>query len=242
MDGAHGGRNARRAEEITVRSSRRSRNRAKPPVYRWFCFRFVGLAKKTRPKTEHTCRYLFIAFTLCICYNHILESIQIPIRYLFCYMELEFKKANVGDFSRVNELFTEMLRTIYQTDTVQGYRPGDLDRFFAGTGDWICLAADRDFIAAFLSIELHREQTDFLYLDDFSVTECYRNRGIGTALFHRAEDYAREVRVQELRFHVEKSNGSALRFYSRLGCEIIGDDGSRFLMAKQNLLQRSCCP
>lgn len=50
-------------------------------------------------------------------------------------MSLIYGKAQSGDFDRLNELFIEMLRTIYNTEQVDGYAKGDMDRFFDGRNE-----------------------------------------------------------------------------------------------------------
>ena len=47
-------------------------------------------------------------------------------------MNLKYCKAQSSDFDRLNELFIEMLMTIYNTEQVDGYADGDMDRFFDG--------------------------------------------------------------------------------------------------------------
>ena len=42
-------------------------------------------------------------------------------------MEYTIRKANRKDEKRICELFIEMLKTIYNTDDVNGYEDGDLD-------------------------------------------------------------------------------------------------------------------
>lgn len=145
-------------------------------------------------------------------------------------MNLTFQKANADDFDRINELFVEMLRSIYGTAQADGYAEGDLDHYFSGGEDRICTAAEEGVIVAFLSMEVHREDGGFLYLDDFSVTETHRNRGIGTALLRRAEAYARERGLRLVRLHAEKSNLSAQRLYRRLGFAIEEEQGERLLL------------
>lgn len=147
-------------------------------------------------------------------------------------MNWTLKKAEKKDSIRINELFIEMLQTIYNTDQVDGYSEGDLDRFFDGRDEWVCVASDDDNIIAFLSIEVHHEDTEYIYLDDLSVTKQYRNKGIGTELIQKAEDYAKEINIHEICLHVEKSNSGAFRLYERLGYEIYEDQGSRYLMLK----------
>lgn len=142
-------------------------------------------------------------------------------------------KAEKKDINRINELFVEMLRTIYNTNQVNGYSDGDLDRFFDGRDEWISIAMDGDKIIAFLSIEVHHEDKEYIYLDDLSVTKQYRNNGIGTELISNAEAYAKEINISTICFHVEKSNVAAFRLYERLGYEIYEDQGSRYLMIKK---------
>ena len=148
-------------------------------------------------------------------------------------MSYAFGKAEKKDFPQINELFVEMLQTIYQTDQVKGYSDGDLDRFFDGRDEWISIAMDHDRIIAFLSIEVHHEKEEYIYLDDFSVTKQYRGCGIGTAMIRRAESYAKEIHIPVICFHVEKSNTAAFRLYQRLGYRIHEDQGSRYLMMKK---------
>ena len=72
-------------------------------------------------------------------------------------------KAEKEDSNRINELFIEMLQTIYNTDQVNGYSDGDLDRFFDGRDEWISIAIYDDKIIAFLSIEVHHEDEEYIY-------------------------------------------------------------------------------
>lgn len=150
-------------------------------------------------------------------------------------MGWKFGKAQKSDFNRLNDLFKEMLRTIYRTEEVSGYSEGDLDRFFEGHDEWISVAIDdNDDIIAFLSMEVHREEHDFVYLDDLSVTSAYRNKGIGTELIQNAEAYAGELNIHTIRFHVEKTNTEAIKLYKRLGYGVEEDQGNRYLMVKNN--------
>ena len=141
------------------------------------------------------------------------------------------RNAVPADEKRIRELFLEMLRTIYHTNDVKGYDDDALDRFWNGNEDRILVAEDQEVIA-FLSVEVHHDEKDYIYLDDFSVTEAYRNRGIGSELIHAAESYAKELRLPAIVLHVEKSNTSAMRFYERMGYTVCRDDGNRYLLVK----------
>ena len=147
-------------------------------------------------------------------------------------MTCSIRKAVQGDEQRICELFIEMLQTIYHTKDVQGYEPGYLDRYWKNGEDIILVAAADDVVIAYLAVEVHREDVDYIYLDDLSVTEEKRGNGIGTSLIHKAEDYSMELGLEDVLFHVEKTNTSALRLYERLGYKIFRDDGKRYLMKR----------
>lgn len=146
-------------------------------------------------------------------------------------MEFTVRIAVPEDEKRIRELFVEMLRTIYQTEIVQGYESGYLDKFWLDCEDRIYVAVSSS-VEAFLSVEVYREPEEYIYLDDFSVSEQYRGRGIGTRLIREAEAYAKELGIGRIVFHVEKRNGSAFRLYERLGYTVHRDDGTRYLMKK----------
>ena len=147
-------------------------------------------------------------------------------------MNYSIRIAVPEDEPKIRELFIEMLQTIYHTRDVQGYEPGCLDRYWTKSEERILVAEDAA-VVAFLSVEVHHDpEEDYIYLDDLSVTEAYRDHGIGSALIWEAEAYAQEIGIQDIVFHVEKSNTEAFRLYKRLGYTIFRDDGNRYMMHK----------
>lgn len=115
-------------------------------------------------------------------------------------------------------------------EEVEGYESGCLNRYWTN-GEERILVAEDESVVAYLSIEVHHEpEADYIYLDDLSVTESYRSHGIGSALIHEAEAYAREIDIQHILFHVEKSNTKAFQLYERLGYKVYRDDGNRYMM------------
>ena len=146
---------------------------------------------------------------------------------------IHVRKAFSKDVPRVKTLFTEMMRTIYKTDEVEdGYEDGYLDKFFSGTGDFIYVAEAEGEVIAFLSVEEHNENERFIYLDDLSVTEKFRNRGIGRCLIGMAEMYSVQKEIPAIILHVDKENDLAYKLYKRLGYSVITDDGDRMRMKK----------
>ena len=148
-------------------------------------------------------------------------------------MEICFRKAVREDFGRINELFAEMLRTIYHKEDAAGYQAGDLDYYFAGRENWICVAEGDGKIEGFLSIEVHREQETYLYYDDFAVSREYRGKGIGSALMNEAERYGRGLDIAMVVLHVEQTNAKARSFYEKRGFNLLRMDGTRLCMIKR---------
>ena len=148
-------------------------------------------------------------------------------------MNITYRRAVKEDFERINALFMEMLRAIYHTDDVQGHQQSDMDYYFAGGEDWVCVAEDEGNIIGFLAIEVHREEFDYLYYDDFSVSSAYRSKGIGAEMMQRAEDYAAKLNIGRIALHVEKQNEGARRFYERHGFAVVRDDDTRLLLGKE---------
>ena len=87
-----------------------------------------------------------------------------------------------------------------------------------------------------IAIPEDEQEADYIYFDDLSVTESYRNLGIGSALIHEAEGYAKEIGIQHILFHVEKTNTKAFQLYERLGYKVYRDDGNRYMMKKDEYI------
>ncbi len=147
-------------------------------------------------------------------------------------MNYTYKKAKKKDAGIINQLFIEMMQTVRGTDKVNGYPDGYLDKFFDDRDEWISVAVYDGEVIAFLSIEVHHEDKEYIYLDDLSVTKQHRNNGIGTKLIRNAEEYAKEINIPAICFHVEKTNANAFRLYQRLGYNIYQDQKTRYLMIK----------
>ena len=146
--------------------------------------------------------------------------------------DITIRRAEKSDEAAINTLFAEMLRTIHGTSEESGYEDGYLDRYFDGSGDVIFVVEDEGRVTAFISLQIHSDPFEYVYIDDFSVTEDHRCRGIGTTLLAEAEEYARNMGVTGIALHVEKSNLRAAGLYTRNGYRSFRDDGNRSLFTK----------
>ena len=147
-------------------------------------------------------------------------------------MKFVYRKAELSDSKRIAELFIEMLRIIYNTNDVDGYENGYLDKYFSESEDLIYVAELDKEVVAFLSVEVYKDD-GYVYLDDLSVTKKCRNEGIGTKLISMAEDYCKSIGIPVIVFHVEKTNERAHQLYQKLGYLDNEDQGSRMRMVKE---------
>ncbi len=147
-------------------------------------------------------------------------------------MDIVFRTATLRDKTAIENLFIEMLRSIYQKEIVVGYESDYLNRFFNDSEDRVIIAELNNTVIGYISVELKRENVPFAYLDDFCVQKEYRSRGIGTKLLQLSEIYANENGITDILLHVETANLSAQKLYKKNGYEILKTDGSRILMKK----------
>ena len=147
-------------------------------------------------------------------------------------MNIVLRTATSGDKTTIENLFIEMLQSIYQTEKVDGYDSDYLNRFFADREDRIIVAELDNTVVGYISVEVKREELQYAYIDDFCIKKEYRGQSIGTQLLQRAEVYAGERGISHICLHVEMTNTSAQRLYRKNGYEILRADGSRSLMKK----------
>lgn len=72
-----------------------------------------------------------------------------------------------------------------------------------------------------------------MYLDDFSVTEKYKNQGIGSNLFELAKNYSFKTGNKEIRLHVNNCNSNAVEFFSKRGFEVLEDFNDKSLLVRK---------
>ena len=128
------------------------------------------------------------------------------IQKVCCAVRSCFRKETKEEFDRINQLFMEILRVIYERDDVKSHQDGDLEDCFFSGEDWICVAEINGQEEGFLSMEVHREQENSLCLDDFSVRRNYRSKGLENALMDEAEQSCRCLGFSNIYLHVEESN------------------------------------
>lgn len=130
------------------------------------------------------------------------------------------RQAVAADAAAIDRLFVVMLQTIYQRAETPSEPVNYMEMKADMEGSRIYVTEADGKVMAFASVEEHRETGEpFLYLDDFSVAEEYRGRGIGTELLLTAERDAVLHGLSYMKLHVEAENAGARRLYQRHGYE-----------------------
>lgn len=143
------------------------------------------------------------------------------------------RRAVREDLPRIQALFADMMRAIDPQNPAEGYAAEDVAYYFSGGEDWICIADAEGQTVGFLAMEVHREERNYIYLDDLSVAPEFRGGGIGTMLLREADRFAQEIGFELIVLHVKITNPRAKKLYGKLGYTVLDDDGDRYRMIKE---------
>lgn len=92
----------------------------------------------------------------------------------------------------------------------------------------IFVAEDEGKLVGFVWVYIEKEPRDlmykepiytFLYIGDFIVDENFRGKGIGRALLEKAQGYAREKGITQIKLHTSAKNSLAREVYRSMGFE-----------------------
>jgi len=139
-----------------------------------------------------------------------------------------FRKATINDIDKINELFYELDTDAIVAQPKHFQRGSRSFEYLSGlindeNSDFILAVIDDDIIGFSLIFEKATPNINllvpckFAYIQDFVVTESYRNKGIGTALMDQSKQWAKDRNLDYLRLSVLYENKNAQRFYKRHG-------------------------
>lgn len=155
---------------------------------------------------------------------------------------INYRRSIKKDIPAINNLFIEMVNTVNNrmkkggiepyTDMTNGFESGYLDSFYINDNNLIFIAEDGDKVIGFISVNCYKEK-GYIYLDDYSVSEKYRGKGIGSKLINMAFDFAKEQKISQVLTHVEIANKESIEFYKKRGFELVEKQGHRLLIEKK---------
>lgn len=143
-------------------------------------------------------------------------------------MNINYRKSVRTDIPVIEQLFTEMLKSVPGSDAIVGYERGYLEKFF-DSDDAIYVAEKGGEVIGYISVEAYPGSA---YIDDLCVTKKLRGIGIGTKLIKLAEQYAENRGASDVSLHVARTNTAARYLYQRLGYAVSDEEESRFKMTK----------
>ncbi len=138
------------------------------------------------------------------------------------------RKAELNDLKRLAELFRELHRCHCEIAPNKHRMPRDdffLERLSAMLSDdeFTALVNDDNGINGYALLRIidvnseEKIQRRVCFIDCFAVSESFRRKGIGTALFGAVKDFARENGCDAVQLSVDAENKSAAEFYKKMG-------------------------
>lgn len=152
-------------------------------------------------------------------------------------MNYQIRKAIKDDFPEINKLFLEMenyidkIRISNNLESVKssGYEDGYLDSFINDSNRYLYVTTDNDLVVGYISFVAYKSD-NYIYIDDFSITENYKRKGIGNNFLKLVIDKAKELNITKIRLHVFSYNTNALSFYNKYKFKEIENNNNRLMM------------
>lgn len=134
--------------------------------------------------------------------------------------------AQANDCQRLLELINELATYEKAPEQVTVTLAEFIDAGFGKNPVWKAFVAEVDgFIVGFALyyIRYSTWKGQRLYLEDFLVTEAYRNKGIGKLLFEKVLQTAKDLGFNGINWQVLDWNRPAINFYQKYGAELASE-------------------
>ena len=141
-------------------------------------------------------------------------------------MNFLIRKANQDDMQEVLSLIKELALFEKEPDEVEVSREELISDGFGDEKSFCCFVAEMESKIIGMALFYPRYSTwkgKVLHLEDLIVSEKFRGKGIGYALFSKFINYAHKKKVRRVQWVVLDWNASAIKFYKRSGGEILDD-------------------
>ena len=138
-------------------------------------------------------------------------------------MDIKLRFAVEADCPRLLELITELAVYENAPDEVTVTMKEFTDAGFGENPVWKAFVAEDETGIIGLALYYTRYSTwkgCRLYLEDFTVTEQYRGKGVGKLLFERVMQEARDQNFNGMTWQVLDWNAPAINFYNKYSAQI----------------------
>jgi ribosomal protein S18 acetylase RimI-like enzyme len=145
-------------------------------------------------------------------------------------MNIKIRAAVIDDSERILELLKQIgdlhgagRPDVFRDDVVK-YNIKELREIFENPDKRVFVAEVDSVVCGYvfceiLNFENHKVFKNYraLYVDDLCVDKDFRNMGIGSALFEKCKEFAKQADCYCVELNVWEFNGSAVEFYEKCG-------------------------
>ena len=153
-------------------------------------------------------------------------------------MDLNIRKANMEDFTKINELFWQSDNYHYVNEpyiyekTTGGSRTREYINSLINDNLNIFVVLEKEkeiigFLYAYEETKGHfpfHKKRKYIVLDNIVIDEKYRNNGYGEKLLNYIIEYAKNGNYDDIVLYVYKFNENAIKLYEKKGFKILTQD------------------
>lgn len=141
-------------------------------------------------------------------------------------MEITIRNAEKVDMPQVLELIKELAVFEKEPDAVEVSVAELESAGFGSNPQFVCFVAEADGEIVGMALVYFRFSTwkgRTIHLEDLIVKEKMRSKGVGSKLYRRVMEFAREQGVKRVNWEVLEWNEGAIQFYKRTGAQVMHD-------------------
>jgi len=151
-------------------------------------------------------------------------------------MDLIIRKANIGDYDRINKLYWQSDYFHYNNEpyiyekTDEGCRTKEYIESLLNENIFIVLEEEKEIIGFLYAYEetkghlpFHKKRK-YIVIDNIVIDEKNRNNGYGEKLLNYIIEYAKNGNYNDIVLNVYRFNENAIKLYEKKGFKIITQD------------------
>mgnify|MGYP000743027981 CR=1 FL=1 len=138
-------------------------------------------------------------------------------------INIHIRNAKATDMNVVMDLIKELAVYENAADQVSNTVENLINDGFGTNPAFKCIVAEVEEVVVGFALYYTSYSTwkgRCLYLEDFLVTESWRRKGVGVALFDKVYQIAKETKVSRFEWQVLDWNEPALNFYKKFNAEM----------------------
>jgi GNAT superfamily N-acetyltransferase len=141
-------------------------------------------------------------------------------------MSIKVRKATAQDMKHVHALIHELAVFEKEPDAVEISLQDLIKDGFGKEPAFVCFVAEFNNVIAGMALLYPRYSTwkgKTIHLEDLIVSEAFRGKGVGNALFAKVIKHGHELGVKRIEWAVLDWNETAIVFYENHGAKVLRD-------------------